>query len=74
MSIEYPPRGDMTTRYREVHARATAALGTPEQATRWLAKPNRAIGGQAPQTLLDDDVGTAIVLQILERIEHGLIG
>ena len=61
-------------RYRKVHARATAALGTAEKATRWLAKPNRGLGGQAPETLLETDAGATTVLQLLERIEHGIIG
>ena len=62
-----------TTRYREIHARATAALGTPEKATRWLGKPNRALDGQAPETLLETDAGVTSVLQLLVRIEHGIV-
>ena len=64
----------MITRYQQVYARAVEALGTAEKATRWLAKSNRALDGQAPEALLETEAGMTTVLQILKRIEHGIVG
>ncbi len=61
------------TRYRKVHACAVEALGTSDKATKWLATPNRAIGGKAPEALLVTDNGVRMVLQLLGRIEHGVV-
>jgi ribosomal protein S16 len=43
-----------------------------ERAVRWLHRPNRALGGPAPLTLLDTDLGAQQVEQLLGRIEHGV--
>ena len=51
---------------------ATAVLGTPEKAQRWLQTPSRALGGEIPLRLLDTDIGAEIVREELGRIDHGV--
>jgi putative toxin-antitoxin system antitoxin component (TIGR02293 family) len=52
--------------------RAEEAFGDEEKARRWLSRPNRAVGGHAPLTLLDSDAGALAVERVLGRIEHGV--
>jgi putative toxin-antitoxin system antitoxin component (TIGR02293 family) len=49
-------------------------LGSEEKAARWLRRPNRALGNQAPLDLMDSDIGTRQVEEVLGRIEHGIVG
>jgi putative toxin-antitoxin system antitoxin component (TIGR02293 family) len=63
---------DRLARLARLVVRAEEALGSVHAAHRWLAKPNRALGGAAPLHLLDSDAGTLAVAQVLGRIEHGV--
>ncbi len=54
-------------------AQATEILGSREKASRWLQKPNRALGGDVPLRMLDTDIGTNAVLEELARIDYGVI-
>jgi uncharacterized protein (DUF2384 family) len=54
--------------------RAEQALGSREQAGRWMETPNRAFGGQAPSARLDTVEGVKDVLAVLVRVEHGVVG
>jgi putative toxin-antitoxin system antitoxin component (TIGR02293 family) len=63
---------DRLARLARLLVRAEAALGDPEKAHRWLSRPNRALGGQRPLTLLDSDAGALAVERVLGRIEHGV--
>jgi putative toxin-antitoxin system antitoxin component (TIGR02293 family) len=47
-------------------------LGSEEKAARWLHTPNRALGGNLPLELLDTDLGSRQVEEVLGRIEHGV--
>jgi putative toxin-antitoxin system antitoxin component (TIGR02293 family) len=47
-------------------------FGERAKASRWLHNPNRALGGVSPLSLLDTDLGTREVEQILGRIEYGV--
>lgn len=67
-----PAESDRLVRLARVAARATEVLGDAERASRWLHRPNRALGGVVPLTLLDTDVGVQQVEQILGRIEYGV--
>jgi putative toxin-antitoxin system antitoxin component (TIGR02293 family) len=51
---------------------AVEVLGDAERATRWLQRPNRALGGAIPLALLDTDLGAQQVEHLLGRIEHGV--
>lgn len=63
---------DRLARLARLIARAETALGDEDRARRWLAKPNRALGGVRPLSLLDSDAGTLTVERVLGRIEHGI--
>src|SRR2546428_5530014 len=45
-------------------------LGTEETATRWLKRPNRALGGQSPLELIDTELGARTVENALGRIAY----
>jgi putative toxin-antitoxin system antitoxin component (TIGR02293 family) len=59
-------------RLARVFAQATCTLGERDKARRWLLKPNRALGGAVPVTLLDTDIGAGAVFDELGRIAHGV--
>ena len=59
-------------RLARVAARAEEVFGDLVKAFRWLRKENRALAGAKPVMLLDTDVGTAAVEDVLTRIEYGV--
>ncbi|NOY90324.1 MAG: DUF2384 domain-containing protein [Deltaproteobacteria bacterium] len=63
---------DNTARLVRAFDRATSVLGSRDRATEWLRMPNMALGGDVPRTWLDTDAGTAEVLRLLGRVEHGI--
>lgn len=67
-----PDESDRLARLARLVVRAEEALGRVDAAHRWLAKPNRALGGQVPIHLLDSDAGALAVERVLGRIEHGI--
>lgn len=56
----------------DVMLRAVDVFGGRPQAQAWLDRPNRALSGAAPQSLLATPEGRERVLTILGRIEHGI--
>lgn len=44
-----------------------------EKFQRWLKKPNRSLGGQIPETMLDTTSGIEEVRKCLSRIEYGIL-
>ena len=46
-------------------------LGNGETATRWLKRPNRALGGSAPLEMIDTEPGARAVENVLGRIAYG---
>ncbi|MGI9073821.1 MAG: type II RES/Xre toxin-antitoxin system antitoxin [Bryobacteraceae bacterium] len=63
---------DRLIRVARVMAHAIQVLGSRDKAVHWLRTGNRALDGTAPLSLLDTDVGTEQVSEILGRIEHGI--
>jgi putative toxin-antitoxin system antitoxin component (TIGR02293 family) len=63
---------DRLYRLVRIAAQAVATLGSEEKAAAWLRHPNRALGNEPPLHLLDTDVGTRQVEDVLGRIEHGI--
>lgn len=59
-------------RLLRVILRAVDVLGSREKAFQWLRRPNRALGGQPPLSLLDVELGARQVEDVLGRIEHGV--
>jgi putative toxin-antitoxin system antitoxin component (TIGR02293 family) len=65
---------DRLLRVARVAAHAVVTLGSEPKAAQWLHRPNRGLGGKAPLTLLDTDLGTTQVDDVLTRIDHGVFG
>jgi putative toxin-antitoxin system antitoxin component (TIGR02293 family) len=68
-----PEESDRLVRLARVAGQAITVLGSGETASRWLRRPNRALGGAVPLELLDTDPGARRVEQELGRIEHGVM-
>jgi putative toxin-antitoxin system antitoxin component, TIGR02293 family len=65
---------DRLIRLARVGAHAVQVFGTDEKAATWLHRPNRALDNRTPLDLLQTDLGTKQVEDVLSRIEHGVIG
>jgi putative toxin-antitoxin system antitoxin component (TIGR02293 family) len=48
-------------------------IGDQETATRWLKRPNRALGGVAPLEMIDTELGARSVENVLGRIAYGSV-
>ncbi|HNP81659.1 MAG TPA: MbcA/ParS/Xre antitoxin family protein [Nitrospira sp.] len=55
-----------------VIARANDVFGSKAKAKVWLFRPNRALSGVTPRSLLSTKTGSRRVLTVLGRIEHGV--
>jgi putative toxin-antitoxin system antitoxin component (TIGR02293 family) len=64
--------GERFLRLVRLYNIALEVFGSSEKAWRWLRGPNRALGGVEPLSLLDTDLGTEAVEDVLGRIEHGV--
>ncbi len=62
---------DRLYRLARIVAIANEYLGSHESAVRWLKRPNRALGGLAPVTAIDTELGARQVENILGRIAYG---
>lgn len=69
LSVEQSARA---WKFAEIVAKATAVLGTQEDAERWLDSPAFGLEQQRPIDLLTTTVGTELVEQYLERLEYGV--
>ncbi len=56
----------------EVVARGLEVLEDKDKFIKWLKRPNIAMGGKTPLSMLDSSDGTQLVLTILGRIETGV--
>jgi putative toxin-antitoxin system antitoxin component (TIGR02293 family) len=63
---------DRLFRLGRIAALAQELLGSREKASRWLHRPNRALGGVIPLRHLDTDLGARQVEDLLLRIAHGV--
>lgn len=68
-----PVEQDRMYRADRVWSRAVAVLDDESAARSWLNQKNRSLGGEAPLSLLDTEVGYELVLDILGRIEFGVV-
>lgn len=64
---------DRLYRTEKVLMRALAVLEDDASAKAWVVRKNRSLGGEAPLSLLDTEVGYELVLDTLGRIEYGII-
>jgi len=62
---------DRLYRLARIVALSRESLGDDQVALRWLKRPNRALGGSAPVTAIDTEVGARQVENILGRIAYG---
>lgn len=69
-----PRESELTVRLARLAQRAEEVLEDMGKAYRWLREPNGALGGKCPLELLRTDVGTRLVEDVLERIEHTVYG
>lgn len=67
-----PQESDRLYRLARAIAQAVEVLGTIEKARVWLKTPNRALGGEVPLNLLDTDIGSRQVEEVLLRINYGI--
>ena len=61
-----------TWKFAEILAKATAVLGSQEEAEQWLERPAIGIDQRLPIDLLATPAGVRIVEDYLERLEHGV--
>jgi putative toxin-antitoxin system antitoxin component (TIGR02293 family) len=55
-----------------IRALADRVFGDEKKADDWLHRPNKALSDQKPFDLLKDELGAAVVREILEQIDHGI--
>ena len=65
-------QSERVLRLAHVATRATEVLGSEARARSWLLTENRALGGDRPLDLLDTDIGTQAVEDVLVRLEYGV--
>jgi putative toxin-antitoxin system antitoxin component (TIGR02293 family) len=68
-----PKESEGVYRIAALFDRATEVFGTEELARQWLNQPIRALGGKIPIQYARTEVGAHLVMQILGRIEHGVV-
>jgi hypothetical protein len=51
---------------------AARVFGDEGKSKAWLKRPNSSLSGQRPVDLLKDELGAAVVREILEQIDHGI--
>jgi len=61
-----------TWKFAEILAKATAVLGSQEEAEHWLERPAIGLDQRLPLDLLATPAGVRIVEDYLERLEHGV--
>ncbi len=59
-------------KFAEILAKATAVLGSQEEAQQWLERPAVGLDQRCPIDLLATPAGVEIVEDFLERIEYGV--
>ncbi|MFZ1985385.1 MAG: antitoxin Xre/MbcA/ParS toxin-binding domain-containing protein [Desulfatitalea sp.] len=63
---------DRVLRLIRVYNKAVEVFDDKEEATSWLKKPARGLGGQIPLTYADTEPGAHEVIALLDRIDHGV--
>lgn len=58
---------------RQVLSRATAVLGSPRRASNWFVSRILSLDGRQPCTLLLNANEFALVMDVLTRLEHGIL-
>lgn len=66
------PEREALVRLLDISTLATRVFGDAERAEVWLTRPNTSLSGQRPLDLVKDELGTAVVREMLEQIDHGI--
>lgn len=61
-----------TWKFAEILARATAVLGSQDEAEQWLQRPAMGLNQRRPIDLLATPAGVELVEDFLERLEYGV--
>ena len=67
-----PQESDRLYRVARTVSQAVEVLGSIDKARVWLKTPNRALGCEMPLDLLDTDIGTREVEEVLLRLDYGI--
>jgi putative toxin-antitoxin system antitoxin component (TIGR02293 family) len=67
-----PDDSASAVRILDIRTLADRVFGDENKADAWLHRPNTALSGQEPIDLLKDELGAAVVREMLERIDHGI--
>jgi len=59
-------------RHLDIRLLADRVFGDEKKAAAWLNRPSASLSGQKPIDLLQDELGAAVVREMLERIDHGI--
>ncbi len=71
-SSEFVLTSEVIVRTVEIKTLAERVFGSPAKADDWLSRPNPSLSAQRPLDLLKDELGAAVVREMLERIDHGI--
>lgn len=66
-------QGDIVVRLARTQAMADEVFGDRRKSHSWLRRPNGALDGQVPLSLLDTEEGGRLVEAVLGRIAHGIV-
>jgi putative toxin-antitoxin system antitoxin component (TIGR02293 family) len=64
---------DRAIELARLYERGVEVLGSNKAFNSWMRNPNRALNDETPLNLLDTSIGFTMVLDILGRIEHGIL-
>jgi putative toxin-antitoxin system antitoxin component (TIGR02293 family) len=67
-----PQESDRLYRVARTVSQAVEVLGSIDKARVWLKTPNRSLGCEMPLDLLDTDIGTREVEEVLLRLNYGI--
>jgi putative toxin-antitoxin system antitoxin component (TIGR02293 family) len=68
----YAATSEALLRAIEIKTLADRIFGDSKKADDWLRRPNTSLSGQRPIDLSKDELGAAVVREMLERIDHGI--
>jgi len=60
------------SRFLEIKTLADRVFGDERKSEAWLQRPRATLSGQRPIDLLKDELGAAVVREILEQVDHGI--
>jgi putative toxin-antitoxin system antitoxin component (TIGR02293 family) len=67
-----PEQSGRTWKFAEILAKATAVLGSQEEAEQWLERPAIGLDQRRPIDLLATPAGVEMIEDLLERLEYGV--